>query len=56
MGTTADIRGAVYEALKADPAIHPDDIDIKVMGGDVLFRTGWRDGLVTTATMARRSS
>lgn len=37
MGTAADIRGAVYEALRADPAIDPDDIDVKVMGGDVLL-------------------
>jgi osmotically-inducible protein OsmY len=37
MGTTADIRGAVYEALRPDPIIDPDDIDVEVMGGDVLL-------------------
>jgi osmotically-inducible protein OsmY len=37
MGTTEDIRGAVYEALRADPVINPDDIVVEVMGGDVLL-------------------
>jgi osmotically-inducible protein OsmY len=37
MRTAADIRGAVYEALRADPAIEPDDIVVEVMGGDVLL-------------------
>ncbi len=37
MGTAADIRGAVYEALRNDPVIDPDDIDVEVMGGDVLL-------------------
>jgi hypothetical protein len=33
VGTAADIRGAVYEALRSDPVIDPDDIVVKVMGG-----------------------
>jgi osmotically-inducible protein OsmY len=37
MGTTQDIRGAVYEALRADPVINPDDIVVEVMGGDILL-------------------
>jgi osmotically-inducible protein OsmY len=37
MGTTADIRGAVYEALRADSVIDPDDIVVEVMGGVVLL-------------------
>lgn len=37
MSTAADIRGAVYEALRNDPVIDPDDIVVEVMGGDVLL-------------------
>ena len=37
MGTTADIRGAVYEALRTDPVIDPVDIVVEVMGGVVLL-------------------
>lgn len=38
MGTAADIRGAVSEALRTDPRIDPDDIVVEVMGaGDVVL-------------------
>ncbi len=37
MGTTSDLRTAVKEALRVDPALDPDDIEVDVMNGDVLL-------------------
>jgi osmotically-inducible protein OsmY len=37
MGATSDLRTAVKEALRVDPALDPDDIEVDVMNGDVLL-------------------
>ena len=37
MGTASDLRTAVYEALRVDPAVDQDDIVVDVLNGDVLL-------------------
>jgi osmotically-inducible protein OsmY len=37
MDASRDIRAAVYEELRVDPLIDTDDIEVKVMDGDVLL-------------------
>ena len=37
MDTSRDIRAAVYEELRVDPLVDTDDIEVEVLGGDVLF-------------------
>ena len=37
MDTSRDIRAAVYEELRVDPLIDTDDIEVKVLNGDVLL-------------------
>ena len=37
MDASTDIRAAVYGALVDDPLIDTDDIEVKVLNGDVLL-------------------
>jgi osmotically-inducible protein OsmY len=37
MATSSDIGAAVYEELRVDPLIDTDDIEVKVLNGDVLL-------------------